>query len=61
MNKKLSFGLTLIFSGIVIFLATFNLFYIIVFIVKIICYGTSFVAFMGGIHEIIELIKHKKR
>ena len=61
MNRKLSFSLGLIFVGILMILMTFNLFYIVAIITKIILYVSAGVAIMGGLYEIVELIRTPKK
>lgn len=61
MSKQLNFGLALIVAGIIMFLVTFNFFYIIIFIIKVIFYLSSAIIALGGIHEIIEYNKTRKK
>lgn len=42
-------------------LMTFNLFYIVAIITKIILYVSAGVAIMGGLYEIVELIRTPKK
>lgn len=60
MNSKLSFGLTLIVGAVAIFLVTFNLFYIIAFIIKLILYASAIIAVLGGINAIVEYLTETK-
>lgn len=61
MNKRVSFGFGLMIAGILIFLFTANLFYIVEAIMKFVFYASSVVAFFGGINEVYEGIKNNKK
>lgn len=60
MNKRISFGLGLMFAGLVIFIITFNFFYIVSAILEFIFYLSSLGALGAGIHEIILAIQRAR-
>lgn len=61
MNKKISLGLGLIFFGILVFMANFNLFYIISFATKWAVYASAVIMMAGGVYDIVEVIRSKKK